>query len=334
MHLQHLHLVEQHRQETVQLQDRAFARKTLGCGSPFSCLSGLRSLKLDLHESSSAGNRCFLRPISCMNNLQGFTLLGLSDNVGIQHLSQLSQLTSLGVGHVEDGLSTLVKLKHLGVAAVSPRLHTSFLRPSINLSASLVTLNNLRSLDCTLVRYCQVSNLSVLTALNALDIYLVPEASFDHQSCTAIWLDLAELTHLSTLSLHGDAFLDAKDFQAIGLLSCLTKLHFDGFTSDLNFKPEDVNKLSALASPQYFHLEFIDSGRWFDAVNKLDAHLMALLKGANMQHFQVTSNECGCDDEADQLQSGDDDRSLGAWDSESDMGSDDASDMYSQHSDE
>ena len=265
-----------------------------------------------------------------MQNLQGFTLLGLPTTIGVQYLSQLSQLTSLGVGHVEDG-GTLVNLKHLEVAAVSPRLPTS--RPTMNLFASLVTLNNLRSLDCTLVRYCQVSELSVLTALNALDIYLVPEASFDHQSCTAIWLDLAELTHLSTLSLHGDAFLDAKDFQAIALLSCLTKLHFDGFTLDLNFKPEDVNKLSALASLQYFHLEFT-VGRWFDAVNNLDAHLMALLKGANMQHFQVTSNACGCDDEADQLQSGDDDRSLGAWDGESDMGSDDASDMYSQHSDE
>lgn len=153
MHLQHLHLLEQHRQETVQLPDRAFARKTLGCGSPFSCLLGLRSLKLDLHESSSAG-RCFLRSISCMSNLQGFTLLGLSTNIRIQHLSQL---TSLGVGHVEDGLSTLVKLKHLEVAAVSPRLPTMLLRPTIDLSASLVTLKNLRSLDCTLVRFKSVS---------------------------------------------------------------------------------------------------------------------------------------------------------------------------------
>ncbi len=270
-----------------------------------------------------------------MNNLQGFTLLGLSTNIGIQHLSQLSQLTSLGVGHVEDGLSTLMKLKHLEVAAVSPRLPTSPLRPTVNLSASLVTLNNLRSLDCTLVRYCQVSSLSVLTALNALNIYLVPEASFDHQSCTAIWSDLAELTHLTTLSVHGDAFLDAKDLQAIALLSCLTKLHFDGFTSDLDFRTEDVNKLSALASLQYLYLDFIDSwGRWYDAVKQLDIHLMALLKGANMQHFQVISHECGCDYDTDHRQSGDDDSSLGAWDGESDMGSDNVSDMYSQQSDE
>ena len=232
MHLQHLHLLEQHRQETVQLPDRAFARKTSGCGSPFSCLSGLRSLKLDLHESSSAG-RCFLRSISCMSNLQGFTLLGLSTNIRIQHLSQLSQLTSLGVGHVEDGLSTLVKLKHLEVAAVSPRLPTMLLRPTIDLSASLVTLKNLRSLDCTVVRYCQVSNLSVLTTFNALDVYLVHEAWLDHQSCIAIWLYLAELPHLNILSVHGEAFLDSKDFQALALLSCLTKLHFEGYTSDL-----------------------------------------------------------------------------------------------------
>ena len=89
-----------------------------------------------------------------MSNLQGFTLLGLSTNIRIQHLSQL---TSLGVGHVEDGLSTLVKLKHLEVAAVSPRLPTMLLRPTIDLSASLVTLKNLRSLDCTLVRFKSVS---------------------------------------------------------------------------------------------------------------------------------------------------------------------------------
>ncbi len=344
VHLQHLHLVEQHRQETVQLQDRAFAWKTSECGSPFFCLLGLRSLKLDLYESSSAGpdhdgKRYFVQPISCMQNLQGFTLLGLPTTIGIQYLSQLSQLTSLGVGHVEDGLSTLVNLKHLEVAAVSPRLPTS--RPTINLSASLVTLTNLRSLDCTLVRCCQASNLSMLTALNALDICLVHEASFDHQSRTgSIWLDLAELSHLNTLSVHGDASLDAKDFQAIALLFCLTKLHFDGSTSDLDFKPEDVNKLSALAS-QYLSLEFIHNGRWFDAVDVLDIHLRALLKGANMQHSEVLSSECDFDNEADHqsveglhLQSGDDDSSLGEWGSDSDMGSDYDSDMYSQHSDE
>jgi hypothetical protein len=34
----------------------------------------------------------------------------------------------------------------------------------------------------------------------------------------AIWSDLAELQHLNSLSVHGDAFLDAKDFQAIAFL--------------------------------------------------------------------------------------------------------------------
>lgn len=101
------------------------------------------------------------------------------------------------------------------------------------------------------------SNLSVLTTLNALDIYLVHEAWLDHQSCIAIWLYLAELQHLNILSVHGEAFLDAKDFQALALLSCLTKLHFEGYTSDLGFKTENVNKLSALASLQYLYLEFI-----------------------------------------------------------------------------
>jgi len=233
-----------------------------------------------------------------MNNLQGFTLLGLSTNIGIQHLSQLSQLTSLGVGHVEDGLSTLVKLKHLEAAAISLRLFTFSWRPIANLSASLVTLTNLRSLDCTLVRYCQVSHLTVLTALKALTIGLVHDTPFDHQSGIAIWSDLADLRQLDTLCVHSDAFLDVKDFQAIALLSCLTKLHFEGFTSDLDFKHEDVNKLSALASLQYLYLQFTHSGRWCDAIEKLDIHLRALLKGANMQYFQVISGECDCDDEA------------------------------------
>ena len=342
VHLQHLHLSEWYRCEAVNPQDRAFARKASGRGSPFSCLTGLRSLKLELHKSRAAdpdcdGTRYFLQPISCMNNLQGFTLLGLCTSVGIHHLSQLSQLTSLGVGHVEDGLSMLVNLKHLQAAAMILRCLT--LRRIGNLSASLVTLTNLRSLDCTQVHYCQVSNLKLLTALKALTIGLmhVHGMPFNQQPCMAIWSDLAGLTHLNTLSVHSDALLDAKDFQAVALLSCLTKLHFEGFTLDLDFKSEDVNKLSALASLQYFHLQFIHSGRWCDAVVELDIHLRALLKGANMQHFQVISNKCGCVEDylgGFHLQSGDDDSSLGEWGSDSDVGSDNDSDMYSQHSDE
>ncbi len=303
VHLQHLHLFELIRHSVAEPQDRAFTRKMSKHGSPFSCLTGLRSLELELYEASSAnpdgdGIRSFLQPISCMNNLQGFTLLGLSDNIGIQHLSQLSQLTSLGVGHVEDGVSSLVRLKHLGVAAINLRLFTSSWRPIASISADLVTLTNLRSLDCTLVQYCQVSHLTVLIALKALTIGLVHDTPSDHQSGVAIWSDLAELKHLDTLYVHSDAVLDVKDFQAIALLSCLTKLHFEGFTSDLDFKPENVNKLSALASLQYLYLEFTHSGGWCDAVDKLDIHLRALLIGANMQYFQVISGECDYDDEA------------------------------------
>ncbi len=301
VHLQHLHLSEHVRHKVAEPQDRAFTRKMSKHGSPFSCLTGLRSLELELFESSSAdldcdGTKAFLQPISCMNNLQGFTLLGLSTNIGIQHLSQLSQLTSLGVGHVEDGLSTLVKLKHLQAEAMSPP--TWLQRPTVGLSATLVTLTNLRRLDCTLVQYCQVSHLTVLTALQALTIGLMHDIPFDHQSRShiAIWSDLAELKHLDTLYVHSDAFMDVKDFQAIALLSCLTKLHFEGFTSDLNFKPEDMNKLSALASLQYLYLEFTHSGGWCDAVDELDIHLRALLNGANMQYFEVISGECDYDD--------------------------------------
>ncbi len=159
VYLQHLHLFELIRHSVAEPQDRAFTRKMSKHGSPFSCLTGLRSLELELCEASSAdpdggGTRSFLQPISCINNLQGFTLLGLSTNIGIQHLSQLSQLTSLGVGHVEDGLSSLVRLKHLQAAAIHLRLFTSSWRPIANISADLVTLTNLRSLDYHIVRYC------------------------------------------------------------------------------------------------------------------------------------------------------------------------------------
>jgi len=124
------------------------------------------------------------------------------------------------------------------------------------------------------------------------------------------------------------------------LLSCLTKLHFEGFSSDLDFKTEDVTKLSALASLQYLYLEFIHSGRWCDALQELDVHLKTLLKVANMQHFQVISSQYDSGDEADHhyvgglhLQPGEENSSLGDWDSDSDMRSDTYSDMYSQHSD-
>jgi len=221
-----------------------------------------------------------------MNKLQGFTLLGLSHAIGIQHLSQLSQLTSLGVGHIEDGLSTLVKLKHLQAAAMSR--HTLW-RPPVNLSATLVTLKSLRSLDCIRVQHYEVSTLTVLTALRTLTIYLVDNRPFDYQSCMATWSELAKLPHLHTLSVRGYAFLDVKDFQAIAVLSCLTKLHFEGFTSNLDFRPEDVNKLSALASLQSLSLEFIYRGPRHDAVDELDIHLRTLLNSAKMQHFQVIS---------------------------------------------
>ncbi len=352
VHLQHLHLSEvyRYRHAAAEPQDRAFAWKTPGHDSPFSGLMGLRSLKLELFESSSAdpdcdGTRCFLQPISCMNNLQGFTLLGLTTNIGIHHLSQLSQLTSLGIDyvHVEDGLSTLVNLKHLQAAATSLRPPNLPWRPTANLFASLVALTNLRSLDCTLVPYCQVLKLSVLTGLSALTIGLMNDILFDHQSCMAVWSDLAESKHLKSLSVHDDAFLDAKDFQAIAVLSCLTKLHFEGFTSDLHFKPEDVNKLSALASLQYLNLEFIHSGRWCDALDELDDHLNTLMKVANMQVFQVVSSELQSEngDKADHhyagglhLQPGEEDSSLGSWNSDSDRSSDTDSDMYSLHSHE
>ena len=262
-HLQHLHLSELFRREVAEPSDRAFARKTSGHGPPFSCLMGLRSLKLDLHESSSAvpdgdGTRSFLQPISCMNNLQGFALLGLSNTIGLQ------QLTSLGVDHVEDDLSTLVKLKHLQAATISP--HTLW-RPLVSLSASLVTLTNLRSLDCIHIQHYQVSNLTVLTALSTLTLRLMDDTPFDYQSCMAVWSELAKLPHLHTLSVCGRAVLNVKDVQPIAVLSSLTKLHFEGSTTDLNVRAEDVNKLSALASLQSLSLEFIRSARSRDAMD-------------------------------------------------------------------
>ena len=83
-----------------------------------------------------------------------------------------------------------------------------------------------------------------------------------------------------------------------------------------------MNKLSALASLQSLQLEFIHAGRWCDAVNELDNHLRTLVKGANMQHFQVDSIQCDS--------SGDEGLLMGGWNSDSDM----SSDTDSQHSNE
>lgn len=115
------------------------------------------------------------------------------------------------------------------------------------------------------------------------------------------------------------------DFQAIALLSCLTKLHFDGFSSDLDFNIGDVNKLSALASLQYLNLQFFHTGQWCVAIDELDIHLKTSLKVENMQLFQVISIKSD---------RGDDGLMMGAWSSDSDMSSDTDSDMYSQHSNE
>ena len=169
---------------------------------------------------------------------------------------------------------------------MSPR---TLWRPPASLSATLVTLKSLRSLDCIRVQHYEVSTLTVLTALRPLTLYLVDDMPFrfDYQSCMATWSEFAKLPHLHTLSVRGCAFLDVKDFQAIAVLSCLTKLHFEGF--DSNFRPEVVNKLSALASLQSLYLEFIYRGPCHDAVDELDVHLRTLLNSAKMQHFQVIS---------------------------------------------
>lgn len=75
------------------------------------------------------------------------------------------------------------------------------------------------------------------------------------------------------------------------MLSSLTKLHFEGSTTDLDFRAEDVNKLSALASLQSLSLEFIRCGRCRDAIDNLDIHLRTLLNSAKMKHFQVINLE-------------------------------------------
>ena len=88
----------------------------------------------------------------------------------------------------------------------------------------------------------------------------------------AVWSELANLPHLHTLSVCGRAILVVKDFQALAVLSSLTQLHFEGSTTDLDFRAEDVNKLSALASLQSLSLEFIRCGRRRDAIDNLDIH--------------------------------------------------------------
>ena len=72
-----------------------------------------------------------------------------------------------------------------------------------------------------------------------------------------------------------------------------------GFFSEsinLQCSAEDINRLSALSSLQYLHLEFMHFGIWSDAVQKLASALKHLLNSSHMQYFQVVN----CDfDESD-----------------------------------
>ena len=306
--------------------------------SPFSYLSNLRTLQLELSDNNPGAEKHWepaplLEPISCMTKLCSLTVLMQSSYCtwDIQHLSQLSHLTSLGIANLEQGLSTLVKLQHLSVRATEPPARCWMrLNPRTpDLLASLVTLTGLSTLDCGRIQYCQVSTLTLLTALKSLSMSMARDP-FDHHASTTSWSTLSKLPILNTLDV-SEAVLDAQHFQIVASMTQLTKLYFCGFSVDLHFSAEDLNKLSALTSLQYLHLEFIHSGIWSQALYDLDIHLKALLQSTTMQYFQVFDNECDSGGELygeASLQREEEDDSLAGWDSESEIDSD------SYHSDE
>ena len=290
VHLEKLHLCEQTGYWSVP-QGWAFAKdkQIISQSSPFHYLSKLRSLQLDLFGCIGANkpwdHAPLLQPISCMTNLCDLTLLMQSSYCiwDIEHLSQLSHLTSLGIYSLEQGISTLVKLEHLSVRATEPpaRHYMDTTLPTLDLSTSLAMLTRLRSLDCGLLLCRQVLNLTALTTLTALTVFVNNSAC--HAAHEMFWSSFAKLPSL--ISLEVDAVLSQViDFQSIALM---TKLHFSGYSNDLWFSAADLNRMSALISLQHLHLEFEHTGCCSKTVQELDIGLKQLYNTRKMQHFQV-----------------------------------------------
>ena len=301
VHLERLHLCEVIccGYESAPSQHRAFAREVqTNHHSPFLHLTNLTSLHLNLNDSGSREllqcSTSLLQPITCMTKLCSLTLLmqGSYCTWDIQHLSRLTSLTSLGIYSVEKGLSTLTNLQHLSVKGIQPpsyRCGTPNV-PSVDLVTSLVVLTQLKSLDCGRTQFSQLPYLTVLTALKGLTMIMAMEL-FSHTRTATFWTCLSKLPSLQSLETH-NTFLNVEDFQTIALMTQLTKLHFWGWSMNLDFTDEDIDSLSALSSLQYLHLELIHGGEWCGIVSELDMSLKTVLQSTSMQYFQIIDSEC------------------------------------------
>ena len=293
--LKTLHLFENALSAIVP-EDWAFARNTQTASlcSPFHCLSSWTSLQLKLN---GWGARKFwdqapwLQPISRMTQLAALTLSMERSYWDLQHLSQLSHLTSLGIVSLEQGISTLVKLEHLSVKATQPparQYNMGTQMPKEDLSPILAMLTCLGSLDCGWIESQQVLNLTALTTLTALTMS-VKDTIF-RPFTVMLWSSLSKLPLLVSLDV-ARAVLDVTDFATVALMTQLTKLCFCGYSNNLCYSAEDFNRLSALTSLQFLHLEFIHGGRWSEAECQLDCALQQLHATGNMQYFQVVKCE-------------------------------------------
>ena len=280
-------------------QYRAFAREVQSnhC-SPFCHLTNLISLQLNLYDRSTdehlQRSTTLLQSITCMTKLCCLTLIqnGSYCTWDIQHLSQLSALTSLGIYSMEEGLSTLTNLQHLSARGIEPPSCYWGCTPdvpSVDLVTSLVALTQLKSLDCGRTQFSQVPFLTVLTALRGLTMIMRTEL-FSRTKCATFWSCLSKLPSLQSLETHG-AFLNAEDFQTVALMTQLTKLHFWGYSMNFRFTAEDIDSLSALSSLQYLHLELIHGGEWCGIVSELDMSLKTMLQSTRMQYFQIIDRE-------------------------------------------
>lgn len=295
VHLESLHLCEDQGYWNCP-GDWAFRRSHMtNRSSPFVYLSKLKSLHLELFGLFSADKHWdlapWLQPISCMTKLGALTLLmqGSYCTWDIQHLSQLSHLTSLGIHSLEQGVSILMNLQQLSVKATEPpaQHHVDTNLPNVDLAPSLAVLTSLKSLNCGDVLWQQVPVLTALTALTFL-ILTVKEGA-QHHARELFWSSLSTLPSLISLEVNA-AYLEANDFHTVATMTKLTKLHFCGYTDDLQISARDLTRFSALASLQHLHLEFEADGRWSKRVQKLDKGLKRLHDIRSMHHFQVIFN--------------------------------------------
>lgn len=234
--------------------------------------------------------------LSALTMLMGCSLCNL------QHLSQLSHLTSLGISSSEQGISTLVKLEHLSVRATQLLdRHQRIGANTEDSSPCLAMLPRLASLDCSSIHWQQIPNLIALTSLTALTVFVSNILTFNDDS-RSIWSSLSKLPLLVNVDI-AEAVLFRTDFLTVALMTQMTKqlLHFCGYGDDLQFLAEDINKLSVLTSLQYLHLGLNSSGTWSDVKGRIKHKLEQLhnINTRNMQYFKVVQREVQEYDDSD-----------------------------------